>query len=104
LTSDGDSVGNFGFEFIDVSSILIYWVEKALCHIVPVIIAGSVDEVNAWRGISRTFNNRSTSNIEYVGIRKLESGVPDCQDSGLSVCLHSFLTRYYEKSMIVTDL
>lgn len=39
----------------NASSILICWGEKERCHIVPVIIAGSADEVTAWREISRTF-------------------------------------------------
>lgn len=38
----------------NVSPILICWDEKGLCHIVPVIVAGSADEVTAWREISRT--------------------------------------------------
>lgn len=49
-----------------------------------------------------TLDQQETLNtLAYI---KLETGVSDCRDSGLSVCLHSFLMRHHEKSIIVTDL
>jgi hypothetical protein len=53
----------------DASSILICWGEKECCHIVPVIVADSADEVTAWREMSRTFY-ASKGELEkiYTGI------------------------------------
>lgn len=50
---------------------------------------------------STTDQQETLNTLAYI---KLETGVSDFRDSGLSVCLHSFLMRHHEKSIIVTDL
>jgi len=59
----------------DASSILICWGEKERCHIVPVIIANSADEVTAWREISRAFYAFKGSWRRYIpafGVKQVD--------------------------------
>lgn len=59
----------------DASSILICWGEKECCHIVPVIVADSADEVTAWREISRAFYAFNGSWRRYIlafGVKQVD--------------------------------
>ncbi len=59
----------------DASSIFICWGEKECCHIVPVIVADSADEVTAWREISRAFYAFKGSWRRYIpafGVKQVD--------------------------------